>query len=168
RPGGPPLTSTAQRLKAPTTKSDRVAVGDCDDRVSARKLEKQPPPRPSAVRSTPSSRNSPAAGWLAPLLFVYDQGTLIAPPLTIAAVLVGSGMGTATGLPVASSPVQRKTLIVEVEPPWVNSLTGRMSPSTWLPRKGPVPLPLTFGLSAMLFRKNQKPAVASPLLSKRS
>src|SRR5262249_25464869 len=147
--------------------SERLAVGDCEERVSARKAEKHPP-RPRAVRSTPSSRNSPAAGCDWPLLFVYDQGTVIGTPLTIAKVVFGSGVGTATRLPVASLPVQRKTLIVEVEPPCVKSLTSRISPSEWVPIKRPVPLPLTIELSVMLFLKNQKPAVASPLLSKRS
>src|SRR5678815_3932941 len=98
--------------KLPITKSDKVAVGDCDERVSARKLAKQPS-IPRALRSTPTSRNSPAAGCVWPLLFVYDQGTLMAAPFTIAKVLVGSGLDTAMRLPVASSPVQRKTLIVE-------------------------------------------------------
>src|SRR5215471_918474 len=140
--------------KLPITKSDRVAVGLWDERVSARKLAKQPC-RPRAVRSTPSSRNSPCAGLVLWLLSVKDQGTLTGEPFTMAKVLSGSGVGTATRLPVASSPVQRKTLIVEVEPPWVKSLTSRMSPSEWVPTKGPVPLPLTFGLSLILLRKNQ-------------
>src|SRR5437667_1428940 len=67
-----PVNGVAARLhngKLPVTKSDSVAVGDCEERVSARNAEKQPP-KPRAVRSTPSSRNSPAAGCEAPLLFV--------------------------------------------------------------------------------------------------
>src|SRR4051812_40061397 len=63
-----PVNGAAARLhsgKLPITKSERVAVGLCDERVSARKAEKHPW-SPSAVRSTPSSRNSPAAGWFAP------------------------------------------------------------------------------------------------------
>src|SRR5262249_37849697 len=83
-----PVNCGAARLhsgKLPSTKSDRVAVGLCDDRVSARKLVKQPS-MPSAVRSTPSSRNSPAAGWFWPLLFVYDHGTLMGALLTVAKV----------------------------------------------------------------------------------
>src|SRR2546423_10426163 len=83
------VNGVAPRLhsgKLPITKSERVAVGLCDERVSARKLEKQPP-RPSAVRSTPSSRNSPAAGRLVPPLSVNDQGTVMGAPLTIAKVL---------------------------------------------------------------------------------
>ena len=51
-------SSNWQVLKLPITKSERVAVGLWDERVSARKLEKQPP-SPRAVRSTPSSRNYP-------------------------------------------------------------------------------------------------------------
>src|SRR5262245_16525343 len=69
-----------QVLKLPITKSDSVAVGLCDERVSAMKLAKQSP-SPSAERFTPSSRNSPAAGCVLPLLFLYDQGTEIGEPL---------------------------------------------------------------------------------------
>src|SRR5262245_40644365 len=72
-----------QVLKLPMTKSDNVAVGLCDERVSAMKFEKQPP-RPSAVRSTPSSRNSPAAGPVLWLLSRKLHGTAIGPPLTTA------------------------------------------------------------------------------------
>src|SRR5207249_3657550 len=105
--------SSRQVLKLPITKSESVAVGLCDERVSARKLEKQLP-RPRAVRFTPSSRNSPGAGPVLWLLSVNDQGTVIAAPFTIAKVLLG-GVGTATRLPALSLPVQRKTLMVEVE-----------------------------------------------------
>src|SRR4051794_654719 len=152
--------------KLPATKSDRVAVGDWDDRVSARKAEKQPS-SPRAVRSTPSSRNSPAAGACAPLLFVYDHGTETAEPLTIANVLPGT-VGTATRLPVASSPDHRNTLMVETDPPCVKSLTRSKSPSACRPMNGR-PLPEgAAGLSPIWLWKNQKPAVASPLLSNRS
>src|SRR5262245_23545753 len=154
------------RGKLPSTKSDKVAVGDCEERVSARNAEKQPS-RPRAVRSTPSSRNSPAAGLVWPLLFVYDHGTAIGPPFTIAKV-VPPGVVTGARLPVASSPVHRNTLTVETEPPWVKSLTRRMSPSTCLPVKGWPPLVVTFGFWPIWLWKNQKPAVASPLLSNRS
>src|SRR5260370_38444298 len=100
------------RLKLPKAKSDRVAVGDCDERVSARKGEKQPC-RPRAVRSTPSSRNSPAAGCVAPLLLVYDQGTLVAALLTMAHVLplMWVPVLVATRLPVLAWPVHRMTFI---------------------------------------------------------
>src|SRR5438270_13443234 len=113
--------------KLPITKSERVAVGDWEERVSARKVEKQPV-RPRAVRSTPSSRNSPAAGCVAPLLLVYDQGTLIGPPLTTAKVLplMGLPLVRATRRPVLSSPTHLNTLMVEVAPPMVVSLTRRM------------------------------------------
>src|SRR5262245_21482366 len=151
------------RGKLPSTKSERVAVGDWEERVSARKEEKQPS-RPRAVRSTPSSRNSPAAGWLWPLLFVYDQGTEMGEPFTMAKVADGSGMATGTRLPVVSFPTHLKTLMVEVEPPWVKSLTSRMSPSTCWPMKGWPPLVVTSGFSLIWLWKNQKPAVASPLL----
>src|SRR5262245_4229050 len=158
--------SSRQVLKLPITKSDRVAVGLWDDRVSAMKLAKQLP-RPSAVRSTPSSRNSPAAGLVRWLLSSNAHGTAIGPVLTIAKV-VPVGVVTGTRLPVASLPVHRNTLMVETPPPWVKSLTRRMSPSAWVPTNG---LPLLVGelvLSPIGFWKNQKPAVASPLLSNRS
>src|SRR3954451_24633668 len=80
--------SSRQLLKLPTTKSDSVAVGLWLERVSAMKLEKHPP-RPSAVRLTPSSRNSPAAGPLFLLLFAKVHGTLIGALFTIANVLFG-------------------------------------------------------------------------------
>src|SRR5438552_6483835 len=135
-----PANCGAPRLhsgKLPITKSERVAVGDCDERVSARKLEKQPC-KPRAVRSTPSSRNSPAAGCVAPLLLVYDHGTLIGPPFTIAKVspLIGLPLLRATRPPVLSLPTHLNTLMVEVEPPMVKSLTRRMSPSACWPVKG--------------------------------
>src|SRR5215475_11137497 len=72
-----------QVLKLPSTKSESVAVGLCDERVSARKLEKQPC-RPRAVRLMPSSRNSPGAGPELWLLSVKVQGTVIEEPFTIA------------------------------------------------------------------------------------
>src|SRR5262249_39129286 len=131
RPSASPVarlgSSSLQVLKLPITKSERVAVGLCEERVSAKKLEKQPP-SPSAVRSTPSSRNSPAAGLVRWLLSVKDQGTATDPEFTIANVVV-PGAAAGGGLPVASFPVQRKTVMVEVEPPWVKSLTNRISPS---------------------------------------
>src|SRR5262249_36876119 len=114
-----------QLLKLPITKSDKVGVGLWADRVSAMKLEKQPP-NPRAGRSTPSSRNSPAAGLMLWLLSLKDHGTTIDPELTIAKV-VAPGASTGTRLPVASSPVQRKTATVETEPPCLKSLTSRMS-----------------------------------------
>ena len=103
-------------------------------------------------------------------MLVYDQGTLIGPPLTMAKVLplIGLPLLRATRPPVLSLPVQRKTLMVEVEPPMVKSLTRRMSPSACWPVKGWPPFWVTLGFSPIAFLKNQKPAVASPLLSKRS
>src|SRR5262245_31154023 len=97
--------------RLPTTKSERVAVGDCEERVSARKLAKQPF-RPRAVRSTPTSRDSPAAGFVSLLLFVYAHGTVMGALFTIANVLPGGGV-ICTRLPLLSSPVHRKTLIAE-------------------------------------------------------
>src|SRR5262245_12334783 len=90
-------SSSRQVLKLPRTKSDRVAVGLWEERVSAMKLEKQPP-RPSAVRSTPSSRNSPAAGPELWLLSVKLQGTVMGAPFTMANV-VPAGVTTGTRLP---------------------------------------------------------------------
>ena len=132
-----------------------MAVGDCEERVSARKLEKQPC-KPRAVRSTPSSRNSPAAGCVAPLLLVYDQGTLIGAPLTMAKVspLIGLPLLRATRLPVLSLPTHLNTLMVEVEPPMVKSLTKRMSPLACCPVKGCPPLVVTLGFSPMVLVKN--------------
>src|SRR5439155_14221079 len=128
--------SSRQVLKLPITKSERVAVGDWEERVSARKLEKQLP-RPRAVRLTPSSRHSPGAGVLLWLLSVNDQGYGLGreAPLPMAKVLLG-GVGTATKLPVASLPTHLNTLIVDTEPPVVKSLTSRMSPSAWVPVNG--------------------------------
>src|SRR5438128_11730622 len=82
-----PCDATLHSGKLPVKKSESVAVGLVEERVSARKVEKQPD-SPRAVRSTPSSRNSPCWGWLLPLLSVNDQGTLVGAPLTIAKVLV--------------------------------------------------------------------------------
>ena len=65
----------------------------------------------------------------------------------------------------ASLPVQRKTLMVETDPPTVKSLTSRMSPSAWVPMNGCPPFVVTLGSRPTGFWKNQKPAVASPLLS---
>src|SRR5439155_5485079 len=96
-------------------------------------------PNPRAVRFTPSSRNSPAAGLVLWLLSMNDHGTVIAPLLTMAKVLLG-GVATATRLPVASSPTHLNTLIVEVDPPVVKSLTSRMSPSVCVPTNGCPPL----------------------------
>ena len=156
-------------MKLPTTKSESVAVGLWEERVSARKLEKQAL-RPRAVRFTPSSRNSPAAAVVSWLLFTKDQGSEIGAPFTIAKVLPPMGLPLlrATRLPVLSSPTHLKTLIVETEPPVVKSLTSKISPSRWVPVKGWPPLVVTLGFSPIGFWKNQKPAVASPLLSKRS
>src|SRR5438132_210277 len=76
-----------QTGKLPTTKSDSVAVGDCEERVSAKNEEKQPL-RPRAVRSTPSSRSSPWANDVSPLLLVNDQPSVdVGEALTIANVL---------------------------------------------------------------------------------
>src|SRR5215475_7960566 len=52
--------------KLPNAKSVRAEVIDGEEAVLARKLVKQPWLRPMAVRSTPTSRNSPAAGLVAP------------------------------------------------------------------------------------------------------
>src|SRR5262249_19091173 len=91
-------------------KSESVAVGDVEERVSPSKVEKQPTLPPSrAVRSTPTSRNSPCAAWLLPgppvlLLSVKDHGSVIVEPFTMAKLFVVlPGMGSERW-PVASSP----------------------------------------------------------------
>ena len=53
------------RLNVPEAKSDSVAVVDCDERVSARKLEKHVSPNPRSVRSRPPSKNVPVPNWFA-------------------------------------------------------------------------------------------------------
>src|SRR5262249_22240587 len=129
----------SQELKLPSTKSESVAVGLCDERVSAMKVEKQAS-QPKEVRVTPSSRNSPGRapfpGVL--LLLVKDHGSVTFDPLTIANVLraIGLPLLRATRLPVASSPTHSNTRTVETEPPWVKSLTRRMSPVVCVPVKG--------------------------------
>src|SRR5262245_376121 len=95
----------AHSEKLPMTKSESVAVGLWELWVTARKVEKQLS-KPSAVRSTPSSKNSPRAGLLSPLLLVYGQGTEIDEPLTVRYVVPATGV-TASSRPVASFPVQR-------------------------------------------------------------
>src|SRR5262249_2106849 len=101
------------------------------------KLEKHPF-RPRPVRLTPSSRNSPAAGWFCLLLFVYDQGTLMGELFTIANVLplIGLPLLRATRPPVASSPTHFQTLIGDVAPPVVESLASRRSAPWCGPVKG--------------------------------
>src|SRR5262249_52131660 len=63
------LVSTTWQVSkfGPSAKSDSVADGLWEERVSARKLVKQGL-RPSEVRLTPTSRNSPWSGWVCPLL----------------------------------------------------------------------------------------------------
>src|SRR6516165_4523622 len=75
-----------QVSKLPSTKSDSVAVGLCEERVSPRKVEKQVG-RPRALRFTPSSRNSPACGRVLLCLSVNAQGTEIGALFTMAKVL---------------------------------------------------------------------------------
>src|SRR5947208_12716234 len=82
-------SASEQLLNGPSTKSESVAVGLWEERVSARKLEKQPP-RPRPLRLMPSSRNSPWAGCVSLLLFLNDHEVLIADPFTIAYVVPGT------------------------------------------------------------------------------
>src|SRR5262245_31997711 len=72
---------TSQLWKLPSTKSESVAVGLCDERVSATKVEKQAS-RPREVRLTPSSRNSPGRATFPGvlLLLVKDQGSVTFDP----------------------------------------------------------------------------------------
>src|SRR5262249_35526940 len=96
-----------QVLKLPSTKSDSVAVGLCDDRVSARKVEKQVP-RPRALRLTPSSRNSPGKATFPGVLLLSrnDHGIVTFDPLTMAKVLASPPV-IFTRLPPESVPVHR-------------------------------------------------------------
>src|SRR5262249_47855519 len=124
-------SSNLQVLKLPITKSERVEFGAWEERVSARKLAKQAF-SPRALRFTPTSRNSRGAGPELWLLSVKDQGTVMAVLFRIPNVLFRGAL-SCTRLPVASSPVQRKTVIVPTEPPTVKWATTRMSPSVWVP-----------------------------------
>src|SRR5262249_34652668 len=70
--------TNTQPGSVPTTKSERVALRLCEERVSATKLAKQEL-RPRAVRLTPSSRNSPVKkSWL-PVLLLLVKGQGISP-----------------------------------------------------------------------------------------
>src|SRR5438128_5515196 len=83
-------SSNLQVLKLPNAKSESVALGLCEERVSARKLEKQEL-RPREVRFTPSSRNSPCKATPEFLLLsvkLKPAGRLMFPPLTIALALL--------------------------------------------------------------------------------
>ena len=109
------------------------------------------------MRSTPSSRNSPAAGLVAPFLSVNDQGTVIDVLFTVARV-VPTGALTATRLPELSFPDHRNTLTADVEPAIVKVLTSSRSPS----------FVVTFGFMAIVFFRNQKLTMAVALRSNRS
>src|SRR2546425_6086544 len=84
-------SSNLQVLKLPNAKSESVALGLCEERVSARKLEKQEL-RPREVRFTPSSRNSPGRatppGVLLLLVKLKPAGRVMFAPFTIALVLL--------------------------------------------------------------------------------
>src|SRR6476659_7389105 len=53
-------TGFSQNENWPKTKSESVELGSCEDRVSARKLEKHPVSSLRAVRSMPPSYRAPA------------------------------------------------------------------------------------------------------------
>src|SRR5512132_1933565 len=72
------VSSVAPQVpKVPRTKSFSVAVVEVDERVSDATLAKHRSPRPSAVRLTPPSKNSPCRYELLPLLSVYDHGAVV-------------------------------------------------------------------------------------------
>ena len=110
-------------------KSERVAVGEVDDRVSATnelklKLGQVVLGQKSWFRSTPASKNS--AAWAKPLVEdLYGQGKVIAAEFTTAVPLVESRT-----VPVAGSPLfQVKEVIVA--DPLLRLATSRRSPFTW-------------------------------------
>src|SRR5262249_26076861 len=97
-----------QVFKLPLAKSFRVAVNTSDERVSARKFVKQPPPSPSrVVRSIPVSTNV-LESWLVgvhgvvivSLFASAHELSLLREPLQIDPLNDASS----TGPPVASSP----------------------------------------------------------------
>ena len=84
-------TGCSQKENWPRTKSESVELGSCEDRVSARKVEKQPVSRPRAVRSMPPSYRAPApplesAGktLAVPDLGVYGHGAFAEARLVMA------------------------------------------------------------------------------------
>src|SRR6266851_3515250 len=154
-------------------KSLSVEVGDVDDRVSPMNVVKQGMFAPKTeFRSMPPSRNSPWAKVDSPDLFRKPHGEVIpSTGLTIAhntllSVRGSQGAGDLlslrTRLPFAP-PTHVKTLMVETAPPVEKSETISKSPFTWCPLKPPLEF-----VDTVESCKNQNPAVASPLLSKRS
>src|SRR5437867_4184219 len=155
------------------TKSLGVEVGDVDDRVSAMNVVKQGMLEPKTeFRSMPPSRNSPCAKLVSPDLLRNPHGEGIpSTGLTIAhnsllSVRGSHGAGDlvslSTRLPFAP-PTHLTTLMVETAPPVEKSDTISKSPSIWCPLKPPLEF-----VDTVASCKNQNPAVASPLLSKRS
>src|SRR5262249_49928624 len=168
--------------KLPSTKSFRVALVDCEERVSARKVEKHSPAIPRLVASMPPSYSSPGWKMLAALfLGANGHGEGLAALFTSAQKSSASAGVQVAGFAVpparSSRPlaVQKKTRTVGVPPPWVKSLRIRMSP--WVRTLPPASnvqavcapgpnVPLASG--ATFLRKNQKPICESPLLASRS
>src|SRR5439155_26082998 len=120
-----------------------------------------------SFKSIPPSRNEPIAGkmFALPDFGVYDHGDAEAVWLTIAQS--GSATAVEQPPPTAANAVTPPlfhlyALIPLIAPPFVKSLTIKRSPFEWTPLKPPLPSRL------ILFWKNQKPAVESPLFAKRS
>src|SRR5437879_13624057 len=65
-----------QVLKLPSAKSFRTALADCEERVSAMKVEMHSPPRPIAVRSMPPSKNVTLGNVDVPSFDTYCHGTV--------------------------------------------------------------------------------------------
>ena len=93
---------------------------------------------------------------------VYAQGAVTSVWLTIAHK--GSARWVEQSPPVAENavrplPFHLYALMLLMAPPLLKSLTMRRSPTEWTPLKPPLPSRL------ILFWKNQKPAVESPLFA---
>ena len=129
----------------PLAKSNRVAVRDCDERVSPMKTLKQCPARPVLVRFSPPSKNC-AVGRLWPtpvVLAAVSHGVVTVAVLAVAQAeslvpVCGSRQSTPCaegvgfrnpGNGCAASMVQRYTSIVLTTPPFVNAETISRSPS---------------------------------------
>ena len=73
------VSPDVQAPNPPSTNAFKTDVVEVEDRVSSRKLAKHSPPRPSADRLTPASKNSPFSAPLlgVPLLSVNDHGMVM-------------------------------------------------------------------------------------------
>src|SRR5262249_54465322 len=144
---------------SPRTKSFSSADEEVEARDSARKLVKDGVLTPNrAVRSMPTSRNSPSWGLVWFVLSTNGQATGISAVFT--KPVEPAGGLTETSMPVLSSPCHSNAVMTAVA--LLKSATRRMSPLVWCPLK------VKSGLVVTGLWKNQKPAVVLPLLEKRS